>query len=377
MEISRFIQTNQITDYNILKSILESSPYNLKIKEDNNLFLIHTQDNSDFNLKIVNECNGIILDKNTFKIICYTFNKCIDSNALDTSLDYNNLYFETALEGTLIRLYFYNDTWNLSTKKTINASKSKWLSNKSYAELFYESLTDNIINNLNQNYCYSFIITHPENVFVVNYTEKILYHISTRDMNTLNEISIDIGIKQIEKIFISNDMLPDILGKLLTDNNLLYEGILLIDINYNRQKLRTAIYTKAKLLWGNTNNRFYRYLELRKDTNLLNEYLTYMNQDRYNFINYENIVSQLASDILGCYLGKYIDKNNNKLPFFFNKIIYKLHGDFYKSKIKTDHDKIMLFLLDLDPKKICFMINNNNKLKQSMEVDNSSQYMDH
>lgn len=376
MEISRFIQENQITDYNILKSILESTPYNLKIKEDNeipNLFLIHSQDNSDFNLKIVNECNGIILDKNTFKIICYTFNKCIDSNAIDVNLNYDNLYYETALEGTLIRLYFYNDIWNLSTKKTINASKSKWLSNKSYSELFYESFTnDNCITNLNKNYCYSFIITHPENVSIVNYIIPVSYHISTRDMNTMNEIIINIGFKQIDKIYIDKGMLPDILGKLLIDNNLLYEGIILIDSNYNRQKLRTTVYNKAKLLWGNTNNRFYRYLELRKDTNLLNEYLTYINHDRCNFINYENIVFNLASDILNFYLNKYIDKSNDvKIPFYFQKIINKLHKDFYKSKIKTDHNKIMLFLLDLEPKNICFIINNYNNNKQI------SQYMDH
>jgi hypothetical protein len=375
MEISRFIRENQITDYNILKSILESTPYNLKIKDDNeipNLFLIHSQDNSDFNLKIVNECNGIILDKNTFKIICYTFNKCIDSNAIDANLNYDNLYYETALEGTLIRLYFYNDTWNLSTKKTINASKSKWLSNKSYSELFYESFLDNNMNYLDKNYCYSFILTHPENVSIVNYITPISYHISTRDMNTLNEIIINIGFKQIDKIYIDKSMLPDILGKLLIDNNLLYEGIILIDSNYNRQKLRTNIYNKAKLLWGNTNNRFYRYLELRKDTNLLNEYLTYINHDRGNFINYENIVFNLASDILNCYLNKYIDKNNDaKIPFYFQKIIHKLHKDFYKSKIKTDHNKIMLFLLELEPKNICFMINNYNNNKQI------SQYMDH
>ncbi len=83
MELTNFIQKNNIANFDSLKSILENDPYNLKIKEDNNLqtlCLIHNQDKSDFNNKIVNECNGIILDKNTLKIICYTFDKCEETN---------------------------------------------------------------------------------------------------------------------------------------------------------------------------------------------------------------------------------------------------------------------------------------------------------
>ena len=119
MELANFIKINQISDYNILKKILESDPYNLKVKEDNNypsIFLIHTKENSNVNLKIVNECNGIVLDKDTLKIICYTFDKCSDMNAVPDNFDKKNLYLEYALEGTLIRLYYHNE-WILSTKK--------------------------------------------------------------------------------------------------------------------------------------------------------------------------------------------------------------------------------------------------------------------
>jgi hypothetical protein len=79
MELYNFINNNNINNFESLKSVLESELFNLKIKEDieyPSLFLIHTLDNSIFSNKIVNECNGIILDKNTLKIVCYTFNTC-------------------------------------------------------------------------------------------------------------------------------------------------------------------------------------------------------------------------------------------------------------------------------------------------------------
>jgi hypothetical protein len=49
------------------------------------------------------------------------------------------------------------------------------------------------------------------------------------------------------------------------------------------------------------------------------------------------------------------------VPFYFAKIIYKLHGDFFKTKTLTDYNKVMLFLLELNPKQLYFIINNFEK----------------
>jgi hypothetical protein len=371
MKLIQFIRENNINNYETLKTILESETYNLKIKEDNeypDLFLIHTQNNSAFNIQFVNECNGIILEKNTFKVVCYTFNKCADidditnTQIITQNIDLNNLYVENAVEGTLIRLFYYNDKWIVSTKKCIDASKSKWLSEKNFLQLFKECVNNfDFIKNLNNSYCYSFIIMHPENNIVVNYTNPFIYHISTRDLNSLNEIDIDIGIPKNKRNYVEHNNFENTLINMYNDNSLLYEGLIFIDTHYNRLKLKTPYYNKVRGIWGNTNNRFYRYLELRKDSNLLNEYLSYYNNDRNKFIQYEQKIQNLANNILQIYLSKHVHKNNIKIPFFFSKTIYKLHGDFFKDKIKTDYNKVMLTLLELEPKNICFIMNNYEK----------------
>jgi hypothetical protein len=263
-----------------------------------------------------------------------------------------------------MRLYYYNDKWNISTKKCIDASKSKWISEKSFYHLFLECLSDyNIEESLIKTNCYSFILTHPENNIVVKYSNPQLYHISTRDLITLQEIDNDIGITKLNKQKVEKDYLPILIGQLLNDTNLSYEGYILVDCKYNRQKLKTSMYKKARSIWGNTNNRFMRFLELRKDLLMLNEYLTYYPCDKENFISYENKISYLANDILQYYVLKHINKTNVKIPFYFSKIIYKLHGDYFKNKVATDYNKIMLTLLDLDAKKICFICNHHDKLK--------------
>jgi len=367
MDLIQFIRENNINNYETLKSILESKKYNLKIKEDNDypeLFLIHTQDNSVYNIPFVNECNGIILEKNTFKVVCYTFNKCndtIDLQMISQNIDLNNLFIEKAIEGTLIRLFFYNKRWVVCTKKCIDASKSKWLSEKNFLQLFEECVENyEFTKNLNISYCYSFIIMHPENKIVVNYTNPTAYHISTRDLTTLKEIDVDIGIPKNEHNYIENINFENTINNLYSDTSLLYEGYMFVDTNYNRWKIKNPYFNKIRSIWGNTNNRFYRYLELRKDTNLLNEYLSYYN-DRNKFIEYEQKIQNIANVILNIYLSKHVQKNDIKIPFFFAKIIYKLHGDFFKDRIKTDYNKIMLTLLELEPKKLCFIINNHKK----------------
>ena len=368
MELTSFIKNNNITDFNNLKQTLENEPFYLGIKEDNdfnpNLFLIHTTNKSDINIKLVRECNGIILEKNTFKICCYNFDKCFDNDDEITpniNFNYDNLYVESAIEGTLIRLYFYNNTWNVSTKKCLDATKSKWLSSRNFSELFYEVLSNNGVNlnefcaTLNTNYCYSFVLAHVENKMVVNYYENNLYHISTRDLNTLNEIFININIKQIEKVKLEKDVINDVLNSINETNTLQHEGFIFIDENYNRHKIRTPIFKKARELLGNTNNRFQRYLELRKDVNLFSTYLEVFPNDRELFVNYEATIDQLTTTILNYYYSKHINKNNVHIPYCFAKVIYNLHGDFIKTKIFTDFNKIKLYLIDLAPNKVIFM----------------------
>lgn len=371
MELSNFIKKNNIINYIDLRNILEREPFNLKIKEDNyhkNLFLIHNCSNSDFNNKIVNECNGIILDKNTLKIVCYSFDKCSDEKNLPKNIDIENLFIQYSIEGSLIRLYNYNGQWMISTKKCIDASKSKWISNKNFVELFYDCLGDIDLEGLiNPSCCYSFIISHPENNIINKICIQRIYHISTRLMTTLEEVTENIGLPFLEKNSINSNVIEfikDLTLQLSTDTLNFYEGYMFIDINYNRWKLQKPYISNLRELWGNNNNRFFRYLELRKDANLLEKYLNYFDYDKLIFLKYERIIYNFVEVILEYYSRKHILKVDKNVPFYLSKIIYKLHGDYFKTKIKTNHNKIMLYLFDLEPKEIYFMIN-----KYKEEVD--------
>lgn len=400
MELYNFIKNNQIRDIETLKTSLEVSPYNLKIKHDTtyeNLFLIHNQDNSDTSLKIVRECNGLIIERfpenGTFRIICYTFDKSTENNEINENLNLSNLYCENSIEGTLLKLFYYGDKWNIATKKCIDASKARWVSKKNYSELFMECIVNipTFFDSLNKNNCYAFILTHPENKIYVNYQLPALYHISTRNLETMTEIEeIILGIEKTAKYPINypiennetktsltQEDFVNLVQKIKNDTtNIFYEGFILIDTNYNRHKVKTNLFLRAKEIWGNTNHRFFRYLDLRRDENLLNEYLTYFPYDKELFVKYELNIHELAKKILDVYMEEHVIKNKNKIPFYLKKIIYAIHGDFLKDRIKTNLNKIMVYVLKMDVKQICFIMNQiekdrtkENKTEENMIVN--------
>ena len=207
MEFTNFVQNNNITSYEVLKGALEVAPYNLKFKDDNDiagLALIHPQDNSDMSLALVRTCNGLIIEKETLNIICYTFDKMIDSDKPVDEVDYKNCYLQDAIEGTLLRVYYYDNKWGLSTKKSICAGKSRWVSSKNFQELFIESHGLRVINALNnemnnndrlKNYCFSFLMVHPDNNILSKPLKPILYHLTTRDMAQSGYPEIEYEIK--------------------------------------------------------------------------------------------------------------------------------------------------------------------------------------
>jgi hypothetical protein len=325
------------------------------------------------------------MDKNNLKIICYTMNKCYTDISSLNLLDKINVCH--TMEGTLIRVYYYNNKWNYSTKRCIDAKTSYWLSTKSFYDLFYDCIDGyNVEEVLNKNYCYSFIIIHPENNMVIHYKNKCLYHITTYDIVNssivYNHYLNNPNILYIEKHTIEGSDAIELLNKRVSDT-ILYEGILFIDNQNKMYKIKNANYIRLKELWGNTNNRFFRYIELRKDIESMKSYLDYFKNDNELFINFENRINKYSYVVLSTYIKKYISKENILIPYYMKKLIYILHGDFIKSRVKTDFGKIMMKLLEMSSHFVYFMITHQekeeellNKITYRIVVDYDTKYLD-
>jgi len=355
MEFQRFVESQEDKSFESMKSVLESEPYFLRIKEDNvkneNLYLICHGETTNMEHSFVRECNGLICEKDTNRIVCYSFDKRPEFEDIDPEIDVNSVYLEESLEGVLMRVY-YNNKWLVSTKRCIDSNRARWLSARSFGDMFSELLSEQEMElRLNKNHCYSFLLCHPDNMIISDHQTPKIYHLLTRDMNTFEEINEDVGIEKMNRIEIEEgkswrEKVEEM--KLLCDLSM--EGYMIVDGMNHRQKVVSNKFKRARELWGNTNDRFLRYLEIRKmGIEMIQEYLTYYPKTKNSFIEYETRVMQFARYVLQTYLNKHVNRSDGfQIPKYLCRLTYELHGDFLKNRVQTDFNKVMEWISNFD-----------------------------
>lgn len=378
-----FLKDNNIDNIDKLKEYLSTDNFKLKFKEGSDIVLIYNNNDSNINDNLVKFFNGVIIKKDTLKVLCYTFDKCPEETTIDNNFTNNNCKIQPVYEGTLIRLFYHDNKWNISTKKMINAFNAKWTSKKTFGEMFLDIFGhDNFntkINSIlqNTNYCYSFLMGHTENNIIQNQGNYII-HLNTIDLINNCEVQEKLPdlsnnkIKHIDDYGIiefnmNYDQLVEHIKNIKNDNGLNEIGYMLINQNGNRQKFMKNIYSEIRELWGNTNNRLFRYLHLRKNPDKLKKYLDIFKNDKTEFLNYENYLMNVATLILNIYRNRHISKQITKVPFYIRDIIYKVHGMYLQTKNKVSFQDINVVLHDLDEKKFCYIINNIEKDKKKLE----------
>ena len=372
MNLSKSFIEHGITEFEGAKQYLTSIGLDVKdTPKDpnlNSLFIVNNNNNLD--TLIARECNGLILKKSDLSIVYYSFPKSLDlGHNISEEIDTSTLLFEHSLDATRIGLFWYNNKWNICTKKCMNALFSKWSSSKSFGELFIESVTDyqNFLLTLNSECCYTFLLNHPEIISVSNSESSAVYNISIRNMNSLEEIDDRLqpyfNIKTLNRIPVSQDNIPQLMDSIKMCADPSFQGYILIDASLNRHKIFTTTYIRARELLGNSNNLFFRFLQLRKTPEELTEYVKYFKKHLSLFLEYENKLEYLAINIFDVYCTKHIKKSLDVIPQYLKTIIYKIHGKFLETHVKTTVDTVRVYLLEIDEPIICKIFNDIEKEK--------------
>jgi len=172
-----------------MKSTVEEHGIELRtLNDESNLYLLVANKNETNLTPIQMECNGLIFEKNTNKIVCMAQNKMYEISSDEILKDITKTRFrmEYCEDGTVIRLYNYNNEWFTATSRCIDARRSYWSSEKTFNDMFFEIFNNSgyDINELNLSCTYSFILIHKENRIVVNHKYNNLIYI-----NRVNNIS--------------------------------------------------------------------------------------------------------------------------------------------------------------------------------------------
>ena len=224
---------------------------------------------------IVQECRGLILKKDFFeltsnpsipqyKVASMRFTKFFNYGQEEAAILEFPCEASEKIDGSLIGVWYDNNTgWHVSTSGNIDAEDAPIDTGeyKSYRDVFNLAWDDNFFDMLSKDCTYMFELVSPFTKLVVPYKETKLYLLAIRNNITLEEFDrsyLSIIAEQLfgDKISVPKSYMCKNIEEIqnavneLTDNDENFEGFVLCDKNFNRIKLKSAIYTNLFFIRG-------------------------------------------------------------------------------------------------------------------------------
>lgn len=334
-----------------------------------NLRLYHSINNRN---ERVMHIRGIVIDIEQLRVVCKAFPFTPDiwfSHISNTILSDVNVISKAKIkplhEGTILRTIRHEGKWGLSTHRKIDGTKSMWNS-KPFGDLFRETIgiTDNNLTiaeildsfNLNENYCYVFLLSHPQNSLVKNNKVATLYHITSFDVEKGMlpiETKIDHkGIEYIQDLPVKN---LEELQQAIQERG----GVLMFLENGIAAKVVSDDYFLKRQLIGNEPNIKVRYIQLLKLGLKHDEIVNYMpdRTKQYNALsrNFTYLCNKLFNEFCTRYVYKKFLKTNQKRHIFIEHML----SDFPNPNVNDKPNirkAIEVKLLDEPPYRIINMI---------------------
>jgi len=263
LEVQKYLQEHSHAEL--------SNEYSIKFRKkgDLNLFCYSALSPK---CAIANECRGIIINDDN-DVVGMPFTRFYNFNEPEASeIDWSSAYGMEKMDGTMVCLYNYEDKWRISTRCSIDAEGEIPQTSMVFKDLIWDCLPSDILDLLSTDYFYVFELTSPHNRIVTTYQETSLTLLSMRNRWTLQEVNIFLENVPFSKPkmykFNSLDDVMTIVKQLESPEQ---EGIVVVDKNYNRIKIKSEEYLK---LYKQLNN--YRH-------NLVKLYLA---DDMDEFLSY-------------------------------------------------------------------------------------------
>jgi hypothetical protein len=279
------------------------------------------------------------------------------------------------VEGTMITLFYNADIskWEIATKSAVSGNyyyyRNEYFNDvKTQDSTFYNMFLDALqeprtsckptldtipfISALDKSYCFSFVLQHPENHFVLNISRPRIFLVSVFAISGDNSVSyVPLPVYAKWDCFIGNvvefpdvidldwvggkkpddipyDKLVDLFGSFLAEPTVV--GVNLVN---NISGVRTVIenprYNDLKDLRGNNPNIQYQYLCLMK-INKIKDFLYHFPRYRQIFNKFKTQYIKFAQDVHSSYISYFVFKNR-EIPVSKRYLyhIYSLHKNYY------------------------------------------------
>jgi hypothetical protein len=329
---------------------------------------------------IINNINKVVGFAPPKSICCQDFIKKYTENTIE-------VVAEEFIEGTMINV-FWDDSigltggWEIATRNTVGATSSfyKGPKAKTFRKMFLEAAkkTNLTLENLDKEFCYSFVLQHPENRIVVPFKKPELFLVATyRIYNNDNSIYVDnIELEDIKDKFKSLNFsvqFPKIytfqkyadLIEQYASMNTSYDivGVILHHkITGERTKIRNPVYEQVRNLRGNQPKLQYQYLCLRKEGKV-SDFLKYYPENKRNFSEFRDHIHLFTETLFTNYISCYIKKEKPLSEFTsqYKTHLYNLHqrylNDLRLQNLFVNSTVVIKYVNELHPSLLMYSLN--------------------
>ena len=244
---------------------LKEEPHFLSIKRKDNLVMFDYTQGRSQPCEIVNECRGLILDsENDFNVVRYGFYRFYNYGEPGaTTIDNTSMSITEKVDGSLVMIYYYNNTWHISTRSTFDAIDASIRdTGKTFDGVIREALyAQNIdINTFDKECTYVFEVVSPETRVIVKYDKPEIYFLMCRNNTTYEEVNCNINCQKPKTYEFKT--LEDIISYVSEFNGIDFEGVVVKDKYNHRVKIKNLNWLKLHYLYGNGNMTESRLLEV-------------------------------------------------------------------------------------------------------------------
>ena len=242
---------------------------------------------------IVKECRGLILNSaDNWNVVAYPFNRF--SNHGETwgdTIDWTSVRVQEKVDGSMVILWNYKGTWNVSTKGSPDAGGQVGDFNFTFADLFWKTLKGYGIDlaNFDATLTYVFELTSIYNRVVVQHKETALTFIGLRsNLSEYKEFSVALNRLPVLPIPAVREFPLTTVSEIETAAFALdpmhNEGFVVVDKNFGRIKIKSPSYVMIHHLKdGFGQRRIIRLIQLGETSEVLSYFPEY--QELFNEIS--------------------------------------------------------------------------------------------
>ncbi len=295
--------------YGALRKACELNGWDFEIREEvlhcitakskGDMWLYNYNDNLHLerNHPLLVKCRGLVVRKNG-QILNYPFDRFFNEWEKEhAEIDWGTAEIQEKIDGSLICVFWHADDWEITTRGSFYPNKD---AETDFAELFKKHFSE--FDNLDREHCYMFELVTKQNIIVTHYENEAIYLVGARNLKTLKETSgkalddmaVLLGALRPKRFSAKNTEECRKLFELFREDE---EGLVLVDADFNRIKIKQDSYIKLSRIKMLNKQDLFNYI-LGRET-IEAEYLARLPevQEEISLMRkqWENVLSQAVS----------------------------------------------------------------------------------